>query len=476
MSFDSFSQTSRDIHTETAQAFFKDLHDQGVFTQKTTEQFFCPSQDRFLADRYIEGTCPKCNSEDARGDQCEKCGSTLDPTELINPRNAMDNSPLELRETTHWFLPLGQWQEKLEAFLNEHPTWKENVLRYCGGWFADGLKDRAMTRDLSWGVPVPLPDHDGKVMFVWFEAPVGYISATREWAAAQGDADAWKTWWQDEETRLVHFIGKDNIFFHALLFPAMLMAHSENYIVPDNVPANEFLNLEGQKLSTSRGFAVWLPEYLEKFEADPLRYTLARNLPETRDMNFTWEGFQARNNNELGNNFGNLINRVFTFIHKYFDGQVPQWSEERMTDLDRQALAEVAEDLTKWSQHMEKFEIKAALEVCFHAGQVGNRYFDESAPFKSRKTDMERCGHSLGVIIQILRQLALMLAPVVPFGMQKLWSWLGMTTDLWQGGWDEGIKPIAGGRDLGKPEILFPRFDDEVIQPEIDRLNGMLGD
>jgi methionyl-tRNA synthetase len=474
MSFDNFSQTSREIHTETSQAFFLDLHRQGVFKQKTTQQFYSPSQNRFLADRYIEGTCPKCGSEDARGDQCEKCGTSLDPTELLNPRNAQDNSPLELKETTHWFLPLGDWQDKLTDLIDRHPEWKDNVKQYCRGWFKDGLEDRAVTRDLGWGVPVPLPDHEGKVFYVWFEAPIGYISSTREWAAGQGDPEAWQQWWQSEDTRLVHFIGKDNVFFHAVMFPAMLMAHSENYVLPENVPANEFLNLEGQKLSTSRGFAVWLPDYLEKFSPDPLRYTLARNLPETRDMNFTWEGFLARNNSELGNNFGNLINRVFTFIHKYFDGVVPEWSEAMMTDLDRAALDEVAADLQKYAEALEKFEIKNAMEACFHAGQVGNRYFDESAPFKTRKDDLERCGHSLGVIVQILRMLCLMLAPVVPFGMEKLWSWLGMQTPLWKGGWDEGLQDIPAGRALGKPEILFPRLEEEQIQAEIDRLNKML--
>ncbi|MBU8871214.1 MAG: methionine--tRNA ligase [Gemmatimonadales bacterium] len=476
MSFDNFSQTSREIHTETSQSFFMDLHDQGLLKQKTTEQFFSPSQNRFLADRYIEGTCPKCDTAGARGDQCEKCGSSLDPTELIDPHNVLDNSPLELRETTHWFLPLAEWQPRLEKYSADHPEWKENVRNYCGSWFKDTLADRAATRDLGWGVPVPLPDHEGKVFYVWFEAPIGYISSTREWAADQGDPEAWRKWWQDPDTRLVHFIGKDNIFFHALMFPAMLMAHTEDYIVADNVPANEFLNLEGQKLSTSRNFAVWLPEYLEKFSADPLRYTLARNLPETRDMNFTWEGFLARNNNELGNNFGNLINRVFTFIHKYFEGRVPEWSEAMMTDLDRQALADVQADLEKYSAHMEKFEIKAAMEACFHAGQAGNRYFDESAPFKTRKTDLVRCGHSLGVIVQILRMLCLMLAPVVPFGMEKVWSWLGAETSLWQGGWDEGVKDIPAGRQLGKQEILFPRFEEEQIQAEIDRLKGLLAE
>jgi len=475
MSFDNFSQTSREIHTETSQGFFADMHAQGLFKQKTTDQFYSPAQNRFLADRYIEGTCPVCGAEGARGDECENCTATYNPTELVNPRSVLDDSPLELRPTTHWFLPLGDWQEKLAAFIDDHPEWKDNVRQYCRGYFDSGLQDRAVTRDLAWGVPVPLADHDGKVFYVWFDAPIGYISATREWAREQGDPNAWRTWWQSKDTRLVHFIGKDNIFFHAMMFPAMLMAHSEDYVLPDNVPANEFLNLEGQKLSTSKGFAVWLPDYLEKFSADSLRYTLARNLPETRDMNFTWEGFQARNNNELGNNFGNLINRVFTFIHKYFDGQVPAWSVENLTDLDRAALDAVAADLQKWAGHLEKFEIKAALETAFHAGQVGNRYFDESAPFKSRKTDMDRCGQSLGVIIQILRQLCLMLAPVVPFGMEKLWHWLGMETGLWQGGWHEGQQDIPGGRPLGKPEILYPRLDDEMIQPEIERLKGMLG-
>jgi len=478
MSFDNFSQTSRDIHTETSQAFFKDLFDQGVFVQKTTDQFYSPSQQRFLADRYIEGTCPKCHKEGARGDQCEACGSSLDPTELLEPRNVQDNSPLELRQTTHWFLPLGDFQDRLVAMMDAHPEWKDNVLQYCRGWFQDGLSDRAVTRDLNWGVPVPLPDHEGKVFYVWFEAPIGYISSTREWAAAQtgpdSDPEAWRQWWQDPGTKLVHFIGKDNVFFHAVMFPAMLMAHSEDYVLPDNVPANEFLNLEGQKLSTSRGFAVWLPEFLDQFEPDPLRYTLARNAPETRDMNFTWEGFQARNNNELGNNFGNFINRVFTFIHKYFEGVVPQWSPEVMTDLDKQALADVEADLAAWAGHMERFEVKAALESCFHAGQVGNRYFDEAAPYKPRKTDMDRCGHSLVVSIQIIAKLVVMLSPVVPFAMEKVWDWLGMQTDLWHGGWDEGIDRIPAGRTLGKPEILFPRLDDEIIQPQIERLNKLL--
>ena len=474
MSFDNFSQTSRPLHLETSQAFFLDLHQNEQLTFKTVEQFFSPKQNRFLADRFIEGTCPRCSAANARGDQCENCGSSLDPTELIDPHAVQDNSPLELRPTSHWFLPLGAWQEALEAFLERHPEWKTNVKQYCRSWLKDGLRDRPVTRDLSWGVPEPLPDREGKVFYVWFDAPIGYISATKEWARAEGDPEAWRTWWQQSSTRLVHFIGKDNIFFHALMFPAMLMAHSEDYILPENVPANEFLNLEGRKLSTSRGFAVWLPEYLEQFSADALRYTLARNLPETRDMNFTWEGFRARNDNELGNNFGNLINRVLQFSHKYFEGKVPEWSEEMMTDLDRAALAEVESCLEQWVGHMERFEQKSAVDVAFQAGQAGNRYFDESAPFRTRKTDLARCGHSLGVAIQIVRMLALMLAPVTPFAMEKLWGWLGMQSPLWQGGWAEGTQAIPPGRVLGKPEILFPRIEEATIQTEIDRLEKLL--
>ncbi len=473
MSFDNFSQTSREIHTETSQEFFLDLHRQGLLVQRTTEQFFSPGQNRFLADRYIEGTCPRCGSEGARGDQCENCGADLSPDELVDPHSVTDNSPLEKRETTHWYLPLDQWQPELEQWLAGKPHWKENVLNYCRGWFKNGLAPRAATRDLHWGVPVPLEGHDGKVFYVWFDAPIGYISATREWAAAQGDPDSWRTWWQDKGTRLIHFIGKDNIVFHAIMFPGMLMHHSDDWVLPDNVPANEFLNLEGRKLSTSRGYAVWLPEFLEKFPADTLRYALARSLPETKDTNFSWEGLQERHNGELGNNFGNLINRVFTFVHKYFDGKVPAWTPADLTDLDRASLDEVALCLDRYVQHLERFEIRAAVEQALLAGKAGNRYFDESAPFRTRKTDMDRCGVSIAVALQIVRQVMLMLTPVVPFGMAKVWNWLGIVGDTARGGWDEGMKPLPAGRELGKQEILYPRIEDEDIAAEIERLEKM---
>jgi methionyl-tRNA synthetase len=473
VSFDNFSQTSRPVHTETSQAFFLDLHRQGKLKQKTTDQFFCPACARFLADRYVEGTCPKCGSAGARGDQCEKCGTALNQLELVEPRCATCGAAPETRATQHWFLPLGDWQSRLETWLAGHPNWRENVLNYCRGWFAQGLDDRAITRDLAWGVPVPLPGHEGKVIYVWFDAPIGYISATREWAAARGEPEAWRTWWQDPGTRLLHFIGKDNIVFHAIMFPAMLMAHSEPYILPDNVPANEFLNLEGNKLSTSRGFAVWLPDYLAKFPADSLRYALARNLPETRDTDFTWDGFQARHNSELGNNFGNLINRVLAFAHKYFEGRVPEWSEAAMTALDRATLDEVGACLDRYVAAVEAFELRNAVEALFAAGKAGNRYFDEAAPFRTRKDDLPRCAQSMGVAFQIIRMLTLMLAPITPFAAEKVWGWLGMTGDLHHGGWAEGTRPLPPGRAIGRPEILFPRIEDEQIAPEVERLRGL---
>lgn len=475
VAFDNFSQTSRPIHAQTSQAFFLDLHGRGLLKQKTTDQFYCPRCARYLADRYVEGICPnpKCGSPGARGDQCEKCGTALNQLELLDPRCAACGAPPQTRPTQHWFLPLGDWQPRLESWLAGKSGWKENVLNYCRGWFAQGLDDRAITRDLPWGVPVPLPGHDGKVIYVWFDAPIGYISATREWAQARGEPEAWRLWWQDSGTRLIHFIGKDNIVFHAIMFPAMLMAHSEPYVLPDNVPANEFLNLEGAKLSTSRGYAVWLPDYLDKFPADSLRYALARNLPETRDTDFTWEGFQARHNNELGNNLGNLINRVFAFTHKYFGGRVPDWSDQAATELDRAALAEVAECRERFTACLERFEIKAAVDALFTAGKAGNRYFDEAAPFRTRKDNPARCAQSLGISFQIVRQIVLMMAPIVPFAARKVWDWLGMEGDLFDGGWDEGLRPLLPGRAVASPQILFPRIEDDRIAPEIARLRSL---
>lgn len=466
--FDNFSQTSRPIHREVSQAFFKDLQENGKLKQGTTKQFYSEAAGRFYPDRYVEGTCPVCDKPGARGDQCESCGSQMEPEKLIEPRSVVDDSPLILKETTHWFLPMGDMQPFLQGWIEGKDDWRENVVNYCRGWFDQGLGDRAVTRDLDWGVPVPLPDHDGKVLYVWFDAPIGYISATQEWAQEQGDPEAWRTWWQDTSTRLLHFIGKDNIVFHALLFPAMLHAHSEDYILPDNVPANEFLNLEGNKLSTSRGYAVWLPDYLERFEPDSLRYCLARNLPETRDTNFTWDDFQARHNNELADVLGNFVNRTLTFVGKYFESKVPELVDP--TDADHAALDGMLAAVEKTRGQMERFQIRAAAETLMLLGKDANRYFDEAQPWATRKTDLARCGSSLHVCCQYLRTFAGAWAMFLPFSMQKLWDALGADGELWRDGWPTAENRLPAGHPVESPGILFRKIEDEAIEAEKERL------
>jgi methionyl-tRNA synthetase len=469
--FDNYSQTSRPIHIETSQAFFTDLHARGILRQNNTLQFYSEATQRFLPDRYVEGRCPHCDSTRARGDQCESCGSQIDADTLLEPRSAIDGSPVALRETTHWFLPLGEMQPWLAEWIGSKTDWKENVVNYCNGWFQQGLGDRAVTRDLHWGVPVPLPDHDGKVLYVWFDAPIGYISATKEWAIEHGNPEGWRRWWQDPSTRLVHFIGKDNIVFHAILFPAMLHAHSEDYIVPDNVPANEFLNLEGNKLSTSRGYAVWLPDYLEKFQPDSLRYCLARNLPETRDTNFSWDDFQARHNNELADALGNFVNRTLTFVHKYFAGRVP--SSAKCTDIDRAALAGMEEEAQKIHAQMDRFQIRAASESLFLLAKAANRYFDEVQPWATRKDDLERCAASLYVCCQFLRYFSGLWAMLLPYSMEKLWVALGVEGRLVEDGWPGPDRLLPAGHLLGHCEILFAKIEDEAIARERERLSTL---
>lgn len=472
--FDNYSQTSRDIHTRTSQDFFLDLHRQGVLREGTTEQYYSEKTQRFYPDRYVEGTCPECGSDRARGDQCESCGSQLEPRDLIDPHSVTDNAPITLRETRHWFFPMGEMQSWLESWIGEKKDWKSNVLNYCRGWFEQGLSDRAVTRDLHWGVPVPLEGHEGKVLYVWFDAPIGYISATREWAERQGDPEAWRLWWQDESTRLLHFIGKDNIVFHALLFPAMLHAHSEDYVVADNVPANEFLNLEGNKLSTSRGYAVWLPDYLQKFPPDSLRYCLARNLPETRDTNFAWDDFRARHNNELADILGNFINRTLTFTEKYFEGKVPPAVDP--SDADRQALDRILEVAGRVETQMRRFEIRAATESLMLLSKEANRYFDEAQPWATRKTDLERCGTSLHVCCQFVRAFAGMWAMILPHTMEQLWEALDPGTDLWSEGWPTAERWLPTGHPVRKPGILFAKLDDDAVEAEKARLAELVGE
>jgi len=469
--FDNFSQTSRDIHRKTSQDFFTDLHGQGVLKQHSSLQFYSESAQRFLPDRYVEGTCPNCDSKGARGDQCESCGSQMDPEKLIDPHSVVDDSPVALKETTHWFLPLGDMQPWLQDWIGGKTDWKENVVNYCNGWFQQGLGDRAVTRDLHWGVPVPLPDHEGKVLYVWFDAPIGYISATKEWAEDQGQPEAWRTWWQDPGTRLLHFIGKDNIVFHAILFPAMLHAHTEDYVVPDNVPANEFLNLEGNKLSTSRGYAVWLPDYLEEFPPDSLRYCLARNLPETRDTNFSWDDFQARHNNELADVLGNFVNRTLTFVHRYFDGKVP--SADGASELEVGALEQITAATERVRAQMERFQIRGAAETLLLLAKEANRFFDEAQPWATRKTDLTRCAATLNVCCQFLRVFAGLWAMVLPFSMEKLWVALRVDGSLEKDGWPSEANRLPAGHPLGNCEILFEKIEDEQIEKQRERLRAL---
>lgn len=484
MSFDYYGRTTSETHRATSQDFFRTLAGKDVFRLRTEEQLYDPEAGLFLADRFVRGTCPVCGYEDAYGDQCERCGSSLSPMELIEPRSALTNARPELRETTHWYLPLGDFQPQLEAWIAEHPAWKPNVLGQVRSWFSDGLKDRAITRDVPWGVPVPEDvaakagvDAEGKVIYVWFDAPIGYISATKEWAEQTGDTDRWRRYWQDEGTKLVHFIGKDNIVFHCLMFPAMLMAHGD-YVLPDNVPANEFLNIEGKKLSTSRGWAVWLHEYLEAFPPDLLRYALATMLPETKDADFNWGDFQTRVNSELADVLGNFVNRAMTFATRYFDGQVPALREP--SDLDRETLARLADFPRTVGEAYEAYRFREAVLETMNLARLGNKYFNDAEPWHTRKTDLQACANTIHVSLQICASLAVLLEPVLPFSAQRLREMLRLEevrASMPDGpagsiGWQEAGRPIlAEGHVLGEPAILFTKVEDDAIEAQVARLH-----
>lgn len=484
MSFDYYGRTTSDVHRETSQDFFRRLAERGVFRLKSEQQLFDPEAGIFLADRFVRGTCPVCGYEDAYGDQCERCGTSLSPTELINPRSALTQATPELRETTHWYLPLGEFQEKLEAWLGTHTDWKPNVLGQVRSWLNDGLKDRAITRDVPWGVPVPEDvaaaagvDATGKVIYVWFDAPIGYISATREWAALQGDPDRWKTYWQDEGTKLIHFIGKDNIVFHCLMFPAMLMAHGD-YVLPENVPANEFLNIEGKKLSTSRGWAVWLHEYLEAFPPDLLRYALATMLPETKDADFNWTEFQTRVNSELADVLGNFVNRALTFAARTFDGKVPPLRDP--SALDQEVLDALATFPARIGEAYETFRLREAVFETMNLARLGNKYFNDSAPWHTRKTDPQACANTIHVSLQLCAALSVLMEPVLPFSAARLREMLRLEGVRPSGpgasgsagiGWDEVARPILPeGHALGEPAILFEKVPDEAIEAQLAKL------
>ncbi len=468
VAFDNYSRTSLPIHHETTQQFFLRLMEKDVLVRKTLKQLFCTKCDRFLADRYVQGTCPACGSEEAKGDQCEKCGRPMDQLSLLNPHCVLCGEIPEVRETSHWFFELGKVQPDLERWIADHPEWRDNVRNYCRGSFEEGLRERPITRDLHWGVEVPLEGEEGKVFYVWFDAPIGYISSTKEWAAAKGEPDLWKKYWCDSETKLIHFIGKDNIFFHAILFPAMLHTHGE-FILPENVPANEFMNLEGQKLSTSKNWAIWLPEYLDEFEPDLLRYYLAYVSPETHDSDFKWKEFQNIINSHLADILGNFVNRVVSMTRRFFEGEVPvrgelQPEDKKIVDL----LAGASE--TVGSLH-EKFHLRDATTATLELARAGNLYVQEQQPWKLAKENKERCGTVLNIALEACRSLAILFHPIMPFTSAKIWRMLDLPGEVEDQKWeDAAVLSLEPRSQLGEPEILFKKIDDETIQRQLDKL------
>lgn len=461
--FDNYSRTSLPIHYNTVQKFFLKIYDQGFIAPKTTTQLYCSHCRMFLADRYVEGTCPNCGAAGARGDQCENCGKWLEPFELIEARCKICGSTPERRETTHWFFLLGRFENRLKEWLNSKSQhWKPNVVRFCEGWLKRGLVDRPITRDLSWGIPVPLPEAAGKVFYVWFDAPIGYISSTKEWAEKNGTPDKWQDYWFDSRTKLIHFIGKDNIVFHAIVWPAMLMAHGE-FILPAEIPANEFLNLEGAKISTSRNWALWLPDYLNNFPPDPLRYALAVNLPETRDVDFTWASFHSRNNNELADVLGNFINRVVVFIKKYYHGRVPDYVgyDERSSEIIK-ILSEIPDRI---GSLIESFQIKDATREMIKLAAIGNRYFDYSSPWRTIKNNRESCDRTMATCARIVSSLEIITYPFLPFTSCKI----GKILNLGKRKWSDAANPALPSQ-LEEVEILFQKIPEEIVLQEIAKL------
>ena len=462
MSFDIYSRTTSPTHHKTASDFFRKLYDDGKFIEQTSQQYYDEEAGQFLADRYIVGTCPHCQNERAYGDQCEKCGSTLNATDLIGPKSAITGSTPVLRETKHWFLPLDRYEEFLRKWiLDGHKEWKSNVYGQCKSWLDLGLQPRAVSRDLDWGIPVPVEGADGKVLYVWFDAPIGYISATKELTPD------WEKYWKDEDTKMVHFIGKDNIVFHCIVFPSMLRAHG-GYILPENVPANEFLNLEGDKISTSRNWAVWLHEYLEEFpgKEDVLRYVLCANAPETKDNDFTWKDFQARNNNEPVAVLGNFVNRALVLTQKYYGGAVPPAGE--LTAYDRETVAEIPVIKKSLEENIENYRFREALKDAMNLARLGNKYLADSEPWKLVKTDPERVKTILNVALQITANIAVAIEPFMPFTAEKVLKLL----QIGKPGWDElgSTALLEAGHVIGTPELLFEKIEDSVIEAQLEKL------
>ncbi len=469
ISFDIYSRTTSETHHQFAADYFRRMYEAGQFVEQTSEQFYDPETGHFLTDRNIRGECPRCHAQGAYGDQCEKCGATLSPEELINPYNAETGNALTKKETKHWYLPLDQYQPWLEDWiLNQHKEWRPNVYGQCKSWLDGGLKPRAVTRDLDWGIPVPVEGAEGKVLYVWFDAPIGYISNTIELCKAQPEKYGnWEQWWRQDDTRMIHFIGKDNIVFHCIVFPAMLKA--QGYNLPDNVPSNEFLNLEGDKISTSRNWAVWLNEYLDDFpgKQDVLRYVLTANAPETKDNDFTWADFQARNNNELVAIYGNFINRALVLTGKYFEGRVPECGE--LTDYDRQTIDEFCHVKATLESLLENFRFRDAQKEAMNLARIGNKYLADTEPWKLAKTDMERTATILHLSLQIAANLAIAFEPFLPFSSEKLRTMLQMDAQI---GWEDlgRIDLLQTDSTLGEVSLLFEKIDDSLIQGQLDRL------
>lgn len=467
ISFDIYSRTSSATHAKTASEFFKDLYNKGEFIEKEVEQYYDEQEQQFLADRYITGTCPICGKDDAYGDQCENCGSSLSPTELKNPKSALSGNKPVLKVTKHWYLPLDKYEPWLKEWIVEghKKDWKTNVYGQCKSWIEQGLLPRAVTRDLDWGVPVPLEEANGKVLYVWFDAPIGYISATKDWATANGKD--WKPYWQDETTQLLHFIGKDNIVFHCIIFPSMLKHHGD-YILPDNVPANEFLNLEGEKISTSKNWAVWLHEYLLDFpdKQDVLRYTLCANAPETKDNDFTWKDYQARNNNELVAILGNFINRAMVLIHKYFDGKIPELGE--LEEIDKKLIQDLEDAPDYIASSLNQFRFREALSKFMELARAGNKYLADTEPWKLIKEDKKRVGTILNLALQIVANISVLAEPFLPVTSKKINDMVKAGDLNWLDAGSANL--LKTGHSLEKPTLLFEKIEDDKIQQQIDKL------
>ena len=464
MSFDIYSRTSSPTHRVTASEYFRKLYDEGKFIEQTSMQFFDEEAQQFLADRYIVGTCPRCQNEKAYGDQCEKCGSTLSPDELINPRSALSGGNIVKRETKHWYLPLDKYEGFLREWILEgHKEWKSNVYGQCKSWLDLGLQPRAVSRDLDWGIPVPVEGADGKVLYVWFDAPIGYISATKDLTPD------WEKYWKSEDTKMVHFIGKDNIVFHCIVFPAMLKAHGD-YILPENVPANEFLNLEGDKISTSRNWAVWLHEYLDEFpgKEDVLRYVLCANAPETKDNDFTWKDFQARNNSELVAILGNFVNRALVLTKKYYEGIVPERGE--LTEYDEATIDEMQKIKSSLERNIEHYHFREALKDAMNFARIGNKYLADTEPWKLIKTDPERVKTILNIALQITANTSIAIEPFMPFSAEKMLNMLAVEKFSWEQ--MGSMELIAAGHTIGEAQLLFEKIEDDVIQAQLDKLEA----